>query len=114
VSQINNRERQEFLGYESFLNEIVAVLAFSLGLQCLGFDDSKYFWIFSKKEFFAFVSVLFIFTILFSRHRKMKKSLIKMKETKHPYLSFRVSLFRNLSYIIAFAFLSLISVGQIK
>lgn len=114
MSQINTEERQEFLRYESFLNEIVGVLAFALGLQCLGFDDLKYWWIFSKKESFALASLLFIFALLFSRQRKITALLIKMKETKHPYLDSWLTIFRIPSYFIALAFLFLIVVGRIK
>lgn len=78
---VNHKTSEAFNKYEEFTNEIVGILAFSLALQCIGFNTEEKNTIlgyhFSDRFLYSFASFIFINIVLLYRANKIKKYLIK-------------------------------------
>ncbi len=100
----------------AFLNEIVGIVAFGFGLACLSLDNS---------QLYAWISLIFIFSIMFSAKHKFPQAVVWLRKKKNKtsyeqvilkgveseFLGIRRSFRENVIFLFGLAFLIFVALG---
>jgi hypothetical protein len=98
--------------YHNFLNEVIALFSFGIGLQCLSLPKVKFLGHTVGKEFFASISLLFVLVVIAEPMRRIKADYDELGRN-HAFKDTWLLFIRGLPFIAAFVFLALIALGKI-
>ncbi len=99
--------------YHNFLNEVIALFSFGIGLQCLSLTDVKFFEYTVGKEFFAGISTIFVLIVMSESIKRIKADYDELRQQNHPYTDKIFLFIRGFPFIASFLFLTLIALGKI-
>ncbi|MDA8338801.1 MAG: hypothetical protein M0Z70_05825 [Nitrospiraceae bacterium] len=98
--------------YHNFLNEVIALFSFGIGLQCLSLPEVNFFGYILGRKFFAGISAVFVFIVMAEPMRKIKSDYDELGRN-HAYTDSIFLLIKGFPFIAAFLFLVLIAFGKI-
>lgn len=100
--------------YHKFLNVIIGMFAFGIGLQCLSSPDVTIFGYKFAKSFLAVISLIFLLVVMLEPMSSIKSDFDELKRKNHAYSDTFFLMLRGLPFIFGFVFLCLIAADKIK